>query len=175
MIICITAVFSTDIVFHSSRYHRFVSLQTLAPVKMADVLQPDSNSLQIPSEMHTQTLTRTHINTSLLLQSCPNDSLLLLYLLDRGHADLSMSFSHLGILHTSHSSGIPTIPFHSITIITFWSREVKCVYIWPNRLTSTVKNEVFSAVTQQIQFQHVSISSWWQFRTTSFLMIRVFP
>lgn len=59
MIICITAVFSTDIVFHSSRYHRFVSLQTLAPVKMADVLQPDSNSLQIPSEIHTQTLTRT--------------------------------------------------------------------------------------------------------------------
>lgn len=167
-------MFSTDIVFHSSCYHRFVSLQTLAPVKMADVLQPDSNSLQIASEIHTQTLTRTHthINTSLLLQSCPNDfSFFICWTVDM------LTFpcpSPTWLYYTLH---IPVAfpRFHFITIITFWSREVKCVYIWPNLLTSAVKNEVFSAVTQQIHFQHVSISSWWQFRTTSFLMIIVFP
>lgn len=79
-------------------------LQTLAPVKMADVVQPDANSLQIPGERH------------LLCNLVKNDSLLSLYLQECDHADLSMSLSYLGMLLTSDSDYIPIILVHYKTL-----------------------------------------------------------
>ena len=51
-------------------------------------------------------------HASLLWQPGQNDSLFPLYLLEREHADLSMSVPRLGILLTSDSSDIPVIPVH---------------------------------------------------------------
>lgn len=60
------AVFSSLIIPYASCWCWCVSLQILAPVKMADVVQPDPNSLQIPSETHIQFIHMLHYHGSLV-------------------------------------------------------------------------------------------------------------